>query len=384
MNATADSPRPFYPQLEGMRAVAALGVLTTHVAFQTATLDVPIIGPILGRLDLAVALFFALSGFLLWRPYAVAARTDAPPPAVGRYLRHRFVRIWPAYAVVVIAVLLLVPQARGSSATVWIANLTLTQVFVPLTLAPGLTQMWSLSVEVAFYLLLPVFGYALIRMRGPRARLRVPELLGVAALSLAWGPVAGLLPLQAGVEPHNWVFGHLPWFAAGLILAELSASGVDARWSANRPVMFVVFVVAYGLASTPIAGPVGLAPMSDAQYAAKMFLGGIGAYAVLAPLVLGGGRFRFLDSRVMAALGRWSYGIFIWHVAILASVFGLFGIAAFDGHFVTVWLLTVVLTVPVSAAGYAFVEEPLRRALKRREGRAAEVTAVETATIAAT
>ncbi|GAC78947.1 hypothetical protein GM1_005_01300 [Gordonia malaquae NBRC 108250] len=366
-----------------MRAVAALGVLTTHVAFQTATLDVPIIGPILGRLDLAVALFFALSGFLLWRPYAVAARTDAPPPAVGRYLRHRFVRIWPAYAVVVIAVLLLVPQARGSSATVWIANLTLTQVFVPLTLAPGLTQMWSLSVEVAFYLLLPVFGYALIRMRGPRARLRVPVLLGVAALSLAWGPVAGLLPLQAGVEPHNWVFGHLPWFAAGLILAELSASGVDARWSANRPVMFVVFVVAYGLASTPIAGPVGLAPMSDAQYAAKMLLGGIGAYAVLAPLVLGDGRFRFLDSPVMAALGRWSYGIFVWHVAILASVFGLFGIAAFDGHFVTVWLLTAVITVPVSAAGYAFVEEPLRRALKRREGRTAEVTAVETATIAA-
>ena len=73
---TSSSSRParrFFPQLEGMRAVAALGVLTTHVAFQTGAVALPVIGPILGRLDLAVALFFALSGFLLWRPWGASA-----------------------------------------------------------------------------------------------------------------------------------------------------------------------------------------------------------------------------------------------------------------------------------------------------------------------
>nr|WP_186349755.1 acyltransferase [Gordonia spumicola] len=394
MNATTNRSRAFHPQLEGMRAVAALGVLTTHVAFQTRSLDWPVIGPLLGRLDLAVALFFALSGFLLWRPYAHAARGDAPSPDVTRYLRHRFVRIWPVYAVVVVAVLTLLPQARGSSATVWIANLTLTQVFVPLTLAPGLTQMWSLSVEAAFYLLLPVIGYAMTRLRGRRARHRVPVMGAMAALSLGWAWVASALPLAPGVQAQNWVFGHLPWFAAGLILAELSAAGTTVRWSSNRWRMAGVFLIAYSLASTPLAGPVGLAPMSDAQYATKMLLGGIAAYAVLAPLVLGDGPFRILDSPVMAALGRWSYGIFIWHVAVLTVVFGLFGITAFDGHFVLVWVLTFAITVPVSAAGYAFVEEPCRRALARNErrraparrekcGATADVIAADTATTAA-
>ena len=395
MSAATAPARRFYPQLEGMRAVAAIGVLTTHVAFQTRSLHWPVIGPVLGRLDLAVALFFALSGFLLWRPYASAARGRIEPPNVRRYLRHRFVRIWPAYAIVVTAVLLLLPQARDASPTVWIANLTLTQVFVPLTLAPGLTQMWSLSVEVAFYLLLPIIGYGLVALRGRRARLRIPLILGVSVLSLGWAWLANLLPLADGVEGKNWVFGHLPWFAGGLLLAEIVAAvraGVfDAaspimRASSNRPLMFAVFVIAYGLASTPLAGPVGLAPMNDAQYAAKMVLGGIGAYAILAPLVLRDGPFRFLDSPVMAALGRWSYGIFIWHVAVLTAVFGLFGIVAFDGHFVEVWLLTVAVTVPVSAASYTFVEEPCRRALARRERRrsnTAENSAADTETSAA-
>ncbi|GAA4641064.1 acyltransferase family protein [Gordonia humi] len=374
-------PRRFYPQLEGMRAVAALGVLTTHVAFQTRSLHWPVIGPVLGRLDLAVALFFALSGFLLWRPYASAARGQGDPPGVRRYFRHRFVRIWPAYAIVVVAVLALLPQARDASPTVWIANLTLTQVFVPLTLAPGLTQMWSLSVEVAFYLLLPLIGYVLSAVRGARARHRIPVILGVSALSLGWAWVAELLPLPDGVEGQNWVFGHLPWFAAGLVLAEIVAA-VEAgrvaepsrviRWSTNRPLMLAVLVIAYGLACTPLAGPVGLAPMSDPQYAAKMFLGAVGAYAILAPLVLRDGPFRLLDSAIMAALGRWSYGIFIWHVAVLTVVFGLFGIPAFDGRFVGVWVLTVIVTVGVSAASYTFVEEPCRRALKRRETRRAD------------
>ncbi|AUH67235.1 MULTISPECIES: acyltransferase family protein [Gordonia] len=380
--------RRFYPQLEGLRAVASLGVLTTHVAFQTRATQWPVLGEILGRLDLAVALFFALSGFLLWRPYAAAARDEAASrPAVRRYLRHRFVRIWPAYALVVVAVLALLPQARGASATVWLANLTLTQVFVPLTLAPGLTQMWSLSVEVAFYLLLPVIGFALYRVRGAGARRRVPIIVGVAIVSLGWTWVTRLLALPAGVEARNWVLGYLPWFAVGLVLSEiaaaLAAGRLDrrsraVRLGADRRVKLVVFVAAYALACTPIAGPVGLGDMTHLAYVAKMALGAVAAFAVLAPLVLSDGPFVFLDSRVMNALGRWSYGIFIWHLAVLSVVFGLFGIPMFDGHFVTVWLLTVIITVALSAASYAFVEEPLRARLSAREKRrTAEVLADE-------
>ena len=54
----------------------------------------------------------------------------------------------------------------------WLANLTLTQIYVPLTLTAGLTQMWSLSVEVTFYLALPLLALLARRLpvRGPASR----------------------------------------------------------------------------------------------------------------------------------------------------------------------------------------------------------------------
>ncbi|MEE4022195.1 acyltransferase [Gordonia sp. PKS22-38] len=377
--------RRFFGQLEGMRALAAIGVLTTHVAFQTRAVELPLIGPVLGRLDLAVALFFGLSGFLLWRPWVAAAHRITPRPSVRRYLAHRVVRIWPAYVVVVFVVLTVLPDAKGADLTVWLANLTLTQVFVPLSLTAGLTQMWSLSVEVAFYALLPVLGFGMLRLRAGadddgRVRWRIPALLGLGALSLGWAWLAMVLPVAAGVEPQNWVFGHLPWFLAGLVLAEMvGAIELDthrpvARWirvaariGSRRRVMAGALVVAYVLACTPLAGPTGLGDLAPWQFAVKMVLGAICGFALLAPLVLGAGPFRLLCSRVMLALGRWSYGIFIWHLAVLAAVFPLFGIVPFNGNFVLVWTITVLLTIGVSAASYAFVEEPARRWLRTRE-----------------
>ncbi|RUP38097.1 MULTISPECIES: acyltransferase family protein [unclassified Gordonia (in: high G+C Gram-positive bacteria)] len=388
------SERRFYPQMEGMRAVAAVGVLTTHVAFQTGAVGWPVVGPVLGRLDLAVALFFALSGFLLWQPHALAAWALAPEPGLIRYVRHRFWRIWPAYTVVVVVVLLLLPEARTSDPVVWLANLTLTQVFVPLSLTAGLTQMWSLSVEVLFYALLPVLAWSLVSLRGDRARWRVVGVLGFGVVGLLWGPIAAHIPAPDGVEAQNWLIGHLPWFVAGLLLAELTVwrravgsgsgdvgagSGASVvplpaplvalcRWSENRPLMLAVFVLAYGLACTPLAGPVGMGELSALGFATKILLGAIGAFAILAPLALGDGPFRFLASSVMTTLGRWSYGIFIWHVAVLSVVFGLFGIIPFSGSFVLVWVITVVLSVGIAAASYAFVEDPVRRWAVGRSG----------------
>src|SRR5260370_42480308 len=83
--------------LDGLRAAAAVAVVLTHVAFQTGEVVRGAGGALLGRLDAGVAVFFALSGFLLYRPY-VAARWDGrPPPPVRRYALRRAARILPAY-----------------------------------------------------------------------------------------------------------------------------------------------------------------------------------------------------------------------------------------------------------------------------------------------
>ena len=96
----------------------------------------------------------------------------APTPPTGHYLRSRLVRIMPAYLVAVVVILTLLPDAKADL-TVWLANLTLTQIYVPLTLTAGLTQMWSLSVEVTFYLALPCSGPAGAPGAGAGARIPV-------------------------------------------------------------------------------------------------------------------------------------------------------------------------------------------------------------------
>ncbi|MGU3437956.1 acyltransferase family protein [Actinomycetes bacterium M1A6_2h] len=385
--STDSTQRRFLPALEGMRGLAALGVLVTHVAFQTATTDVPIIGRVLGRFDLAVALFFGLSGFLLWRPHAAAARGLRRSPPVGRYFLSRAIRILPAYWVVVCVVLLLLPQA-GGGARVWFANLTLTQVFFPLTLTQGMTQMWSLSVEVAFYLVLPLGAAAVAGLRGPRVSLRVPLLVCVAVLSLGWA----FLPIRTAEATNiqNWMPGYLPWFLTGAVIAELASSAaVDGpgrlqRWAGRRTVMTTIAAVAFLVSTTDLAGPEGLVTPAPWQYAIKIALGSVVAFGLLAPIVFADGhrRYRYLDSPFGLMLGRWSYGLFVWHLAVLAIVFPVFGIIPFTGHFLLVTVVTTVLSVLIASASYALVEEPARLAFSRWEAGRAHRATQSTATSA--
>ncbi|MFF0499078.1 acyltransferase family protein [Nocardia aobensis] len=370
--------RKFVPALEGLRGLAALGVVLTHVAFQTGAAGTPVIGRVWERFDMAVAVFFGLSGFLLWRPHAAAARGLGTAPRAGRYLLHRAARILPAYWVVVCVALTLLPSAAHSAGLrVWGANLALVQVFVPLTLTDGLTQMWSLSVEVAFYLVLPLLAWALAGLRGSAARQRVFAVTAIGVLCLGWNFLP--VPTPDAIHADNWLPGYLPWFAAGMVLAELAeilgARSRDAdsaprwqRWFGDRRLMWSVAAVAFALSATDLAGPAGLARAAAWQYAMKMGLGALIGFGLLAPLVVGGARHRFLESRLALTIGRWSYGIFIWHLVVLAMMFPIFGFIPFNGGFLHVLALTVAFTIPLAAASYALVEEPVRQWVKRRFG----------------
>lgn len=358
--------RSFLPAVEGMRACAAMGVVLTHVAFQTGH-TAGITGRIFGRFDLAVAVFFALSGFLLWRGHAAAARGLRPRPRTGHYLRSRVVRIMPGYVVAVVVILLLLPEANADL-TVWVANLSLTQIYVPLTLSPGLTQMWSLSVEVTFYLVLPLLALLARRLS---VRARIPVIIAVGVLSLAWVhiPFDG----STGMNPWNWPPAFFSWFAAGMVLAELTVSpfGLAHRLGRNRILMIAIAVTAFGIGASPLAGLEGLRPGSVGQVTLKTAMGAIVAVALLAPLVLDhpDTPHRILGSRVMVTLGRWSYGLFVWHLAALAMVFPMIGEFLFNGGMPAVLVLTLVFGFALAAVSYALVESPCREALRRWEYR---------------
>jgi peptidoglycan/LPS O-acetylase OafA/YrhL len=380
--------RSFLPAVEGMRACAAMGVVITHVAFQTGHSS-GVDGRLFGRFDLAVAVFFALSGFLLWRGHAAAARDLSPRPRTGHYLRSRVVRIMPAYLVAVVVILTLLPDADHASLTVWLANLTLTQIYVPLTLTGGLTQMWSLSVEVTFYLVLPIL--ALLARRIP-VRARVPVIVALAVLSWGWS----WLPLFAGHSgsgnPLNWPPAFFSWFAAGMVLAEWvhTPIGLAARMAqkrAGRVLMAAIALAAFLVAASPLAGPEGLTPGTATQFALKTSMGAVVAFALVAPLVLDriDTPHRVLGNAGMVTLGRWSYGLFIWHLAALAMVFPVIGTFPFTGNMPTVLVLTLLFGFAIAAVSYALVESPCREALRRwekREKPAAQVIDAEADAIA--
>jgi peptidoglycan/LPS O-acetylase OafA/YrhL len=367
MEQQVGGTRGFLPAVEGMRACAAMGVVLTHVAFQTGTSG-GVIGRLLHRFDLAVAVFFALSGFLLWRGHAAAARGLRHRPRTGHYLRSRLVRIMPGYLVAVIVILTLLPEANHASRTVWLANLTLTQVYVPLTLTAGLTQMWSLSVEVTFYLALPILAFLAYRLP---VRARVPVIAAVALASLGWG----LLPIHTaeGVNFLNWPPAYASWFAAGMLLAEWTVSplGWPHALARNRLAITAIALVAYLISASPLAGPKDLVPATLAQFVVRTSMGAVVAWALLAPLVLDrpDDRHPWLGNRVMVTMGRWSYGLFVWHLAALVMVFPMVGTFMFNGDLIIVFVLTTLLGYAMAAVSYALIESPCRNALRRWEYR---------------
>lgn len=372
------SARGFVPALEGLRAVAAFGVLTTHVAFQTGATTGSAINRMWGRLDLAVAVFFALSGFLLWRAHALHARHDLPGTArpARAYLRSRFVRIMPAYLVLVAAAFLLIPRNTEASPSVWIANFTLTQVFVPASLVEGLTHAWSLSVEMAFYLTLPVIWWALSRLRGRAARWRIPVLAAVGVVSLGWSlvPWHGL-GMPEGLNDQILPPAFASWFAAGMILAEISASppgrmATLARHRHARWGWWAVAAVAFMATTVPAWFAEGFVHPPGPEFAARVALGSVVAFCLLAPVALApdGQRFAVLDSTVVGALGRWSYGVFLWHVLVLHFAFQIAFVPMFSGHMLTIWLITAAISTVIASASYALVEEPSRRLFAPRRG----------------
>jgi len=156
-------PAHEFPVLDTLRAIGALAVLTTHTAFQAGEyLRHGVWGTLLARLDVGVAIFFVLSGFLLARPWLARAATGAPPPSRRRYYEKRLLRIYPVYVVTVVIALVWIPENEGATLRTWVSSLLLADPYTSEQLPHGLTQMWSLTAEVAFYAVLPLLMWVAV------------------------------------------------------------------------------------------------------------------------------------------------------------------------------------------------------------------------------
>jgi peptidoglycan/LPS O-acetylase OafA/YrhL len=376
--------------IEGLRALAALSVVIYHCGQVTSSTT-------LGEGWLAVAttpfasgvtFFFVLSGFLLYRPFLRAFAEGGPLPGVGSYLRNRFLRIFPAYWAVLLLVVLVLgtpviqvasPQlvtGSGMSAHTLVADGFLVQTFSPEQLGTGILPAWSLSVELSFYLLLPLFILLveLLRRRRPGTRVGVLILAApMAFLALAvLGKTLALYVIPGSPAGFNegWhsvlafsILTRADAFACGMLAAVLLLQlerGVPlpprrARLGAEVGlVALVAGLTWFGGAAGRYYGTTLLA----AIFAAFML------WVVVAARREGEGRSpiaTFLTSKTMLLLGLCSYSIFLWNHPLLYWLenHGLI-VTGFAGFL----LVGAVLAVPLLALAYCtyrWVELPALR-----------------------
>lgn len=378
--------------LDGLRAVGALMVVVTHVSAHTATSFTEPFGGLLSRFDAGVALFFVISGFLLYRPYVAARLTGSRAPHTGGYLWRRALRILPVLWITVAGVWLLFDH--GTPTSLYLRHALLIHIYWPGNWVLGLTQMWSLAVEAAFYLALPLLAWLLVRTaRSPRVFVRrsLVVLGAFVLLSPVW--VYLVTVIEHPTAPQ-WLPAYLGWFAVGMALVtwqqarglgllgkttttvgadptELPPTTVRGRWwgleaLARQPVtLWLCALAVLVIAATPIAGSRGLDPAVAGEAAFKNLAYAVFGLLVVLPCVAAlrekddPPAVKALSGRVGSFLGDISYGIFAYHLLILELVGPLVGHENFTGGFWRLLLPTLVVTIPVAWLSYRFIERPI-------------------------
>ena len=344
--------------LTGIRAVAAILVVGTHAAYTTGKYTHGYWGLVGSRMEIGVPIFFVLSGYLLFRPWVKSAATGRPPPSLSRYAWHRVRRIMPAYVITVLVAYVIyhfrtAPPNPGHSWLGLVRNLTLTQIYcngyLGKYLHQGLTQMWSLAVEAAFYVSLPVLAYLLLVLickRRWQPKLVLACLVGLMLISPAWLIIVHTdhwFPDSARL----WLPTYLAWFLGGMLLTVLQEMGVRCYAFAAIPLA----IISYFIVSTPIAGAPTTSPATMSEALVKTgFYAAIATLAV-APLALGneGLYSRLLASRPMVWLGEISYEIFLIHLVTMEFTMDYVVRAhVYTGSMLYLYIATLVVTIPLA------------------------------------
>ncbi len=389
---------PSFPNLDAYRSLGMLMIMTTHVSYATGLQYRSIVGVVFARFDVGLPVFFMVSGFLLYRQYVMAVLRGDPQPSTRTFLKRRLLRIVPGYwfALIGIAIIFGLPlYQHGSklltngnpSAWMWFLFLTLLHTFRSRTGFQGITQSWSIGVELGFYLLLPGFARLMRRwIRDSPTDTQVRRMLivcaGLYAAGEAWR--VGVVWAHPGwlQSAIFWFPSHLDFFAIGMGFAVLSAAHQLGRplprpieYLGRRPwiawlialALFIVVVNPHGFENRVSSlFSIFNAPLTiTKEYPARQFIYGIAGAFYLLPAVFGPQRDglirRFLSSKVLVWGGGISYGFYLWHLAFLGQAEKWTHAGFFRGPFVKMWLITLGLSLIAGTFSHYVVERPFLR-----------------------
>jgi len=344
-----------FPLVDALRAIAALLVLAYHCAFVLGGFGRDGLGPWLAQLNVGIVLFFAISGFLLYRPFVAARLAGTPSPELRAYTTRRFLRIVPAYWTALTLIALTTSRESVLEPGGLLTYYGFLQSYRTETVVGGIGQAWTLGAEVAFYALLPIIALIAVRRRAAATTTRgeLAFLAGLFVFSVAW-KVGVTQSVDARSDDLVVLLialpGQLDHFVLGMALAVVSAS--LATRDAPSPRTLRVLERAPALPWT-VAGAAFFVLGADWQAGGETgrvlgehALRGVVALGLLLPAVIGadgGGVVRWLLARrFLAWIGLVSYGVYLWHLDILRELVE----AGFAG-----WIVAVAGTVLSLAAG---------------------------------
>ncbi len=373
----------------GVRGVGMLLVFFTHLfllADPAPNNNMASYGwaaPILGHIDLGLAAFFALSGYLIARPFARAYVIGTRTPRLRSYVRNRVLRVVPAFYLFTVLVLLrfgldgtlAAGSENHSSALQVLGQFLFVQGQAGGPAAVPIGPAWSIGAEVGFYVLIPI-SYQVAMRFAPR--LRTPEKRAAFAIAA----VGAVMVLSIASRAHDqYLFAWLTSppaimyvFMPGVAIAlaePLVASRLRTRPREARTIAWGAFAVSgllavaytltdYDARQTPIHHALGQRALLAALCTGALIAG-------LLVLQLGTDRAPSLfGNRLMLWMGERSYSFYLVHIWVLLEIDHALG----DGESVgtRVVIMTAIalpLTTAIAALSYRYVERPFLERKRR-------------------
>lgn len=355
--------------LTGLRGFAALSVVMVHGAGLT---DYPWAGlHAYGPIAL-----FVLSGFLLIQPWSRWMMGAGEKPVIESFIRRRVWRIFPAYLVVLVVAALVLPTSRPLGADGWVRALTLTNSYGADGLRPGLEHTWSLGTELTWYAVVPLVALGVakaVHTRFASTPVRPMLIALVVALAISVG-----YRYYVMFEVHDfgrlitmplWLPAFIVCFMAGAAVAHMliahqqgKASIKGLRWFAARPGLVAAVAVGCALiGNSKLGGAWTFAPASFREISIRTTACTIIAISLLIGVAAGDEKSflsRLFSARWLVATGRWSYGIYLWHMPAMLLLAREVTIQPGPIGLVIWMAILLAVSIPLGAATYAFVERP--------------------------
>jgi peptidoglycan/LPS O-acetylase OafA/YrhL len=364
--------RVTFPCFDGFRALAAIVVLVTHVAFLSGFNGRSRFGAFTARMDVGVAVFFMISGFLLYRPFVASRLAGGTGPRTGGYFWRRALRILPAYwvALTITVFVLHVPKDLPSAGDLFLYYGLWHLYDVNDVIGPILSS-YTLVTEISFYVFLPIYAFALSRWarRPPERQVRIDlAVLGcliVAGIAYRWA-IRSRFEGERAFQLLNVLPGWIDVFAVGMALAVLSV------WLAGRdePVLFrrrVFPALSWALAAAAFVaislwmGRPGRIDTLGQDMGVHYFYLAVGLFFLL-PGIFGPQRKglvrHVLQNRAVQMLGLISYGLYLWNETLLEKYVEWTDSTPFNTSFPKMLAIVFLATVLVAAASYVVVEKP--------------------------